>query len=95
MSRDQYEVMMVKIKQLAARQRWRMAALLISLLLFPITLFYLSPYLPVAGAAEGVVSGSLVVFGLLFIAALFVGRLWCGWVCPKDVIHYSFSRGNK
>ena len=73
---------MVKIKQSAARQRWRMAALLISLLLFPITLFYLSPYLPVAGAAEGVVNGSLVVFGLMFVAALFVGRLWCGWVCP-------------
>jgi polyferredoxin len=28
------------------------------------------------------VNGSLIVFGLMFVAALFVGRLWCAWACP-------------
>ena len=28
------------------------------------------------------VNGSLIVFGLQFLSALFVGRLWCGWACP-------------
>jgi polyferredoxin len=34
------------------------------------------------GASSGIVSGSLVVFGLLFVSSLFFGRLFCGWVCP-------------
>ncbi|MBN2006729.1 MAG: 4Fe-4S binding protein [Anaerolineae bacterium] len=72
----------MKIKQLAGRQRWRVAFLLLSLLVFPLTLFYLSPYIIVVGAAEGIVNGSMIVFGLMFVAVLFVGRLWCGWVCP-------------
>jgi polyferredoxin len=31
---------------------------------------------------NGIVNGSLVVFGLMFLASLFLGRAWCGWVCP-------------
>lgn len=72
----------VKITQMAGRQRVRAAILLFSLLLFPLFLFYLSPYIIVEAAAEGTVNGSLIVFGLMFVAALFVSRLWCGWVCP-------------
>ncbi len=64
------------------RQRIRSALLLISLILFPVTIFYFSPYIPIDGAANGVVNGSLIVFGLLFAAALVVGRLYCGWLCP-------------
>jgi ferredoxin-type protein NapH len=77
---------MVKIAQLAPRQRWRTGLLLLSLFLFPLTLFYLSPYIIAAGAAEGVVTGSMLVFGLLFVSSLFVGRLWCGWACPGGAV---------
>jgi polyferredoxin len=59
-----------------------MALLLLSFLLFPITLFYFSPYIIVVSASEGIVNASLIAFGLMFVAALFVGRLWCGWACP-------------
>ncbi len=64
------------------RQKIRMTILLVTLLLFPVVLNYLSPYLIIMGASEGVVNGSLLVFGLLFLSALFFGRGWCAWVCP-------------
>jgi ferredoxin len=73
---------MAKVKQLPTRQRIRKAILLLSVLLFPITLYYLSPYIIIAGAAEGVISASWLVFALMLVSALFIGRLWCGWLCP-------------
>jgi|GEM_PF-2570783 len=69
-------------RQAPLRQRIRTALILLSFLLFPITLNFLSPYLIVMGAAEGVITGSFLLFGALFIGTLFLGRLWCGWVCP-------------
>ncbi len=65
---------MAKIEQLPRRQRIRKALLFVSLLLFPITLYYMSPYLIVASAAEGIVNASIIVFGLMFFFALFAGR---------------------
>jgi len=56
--------------------------ILVSLLLFPVVMNYLSPYVIIDGAMNGVVSGSFVVFVLMFLSALLVGRLWCGWLCP-------------
>lgn len=73
---------MAKVKQLPRRQRTRKALLFISLLLFPLTLYYFSPYLIVMGTSEGIISGSFIVFGLMLLSALFVGRFWCGWGCP-------------
>lgn len=49
---------------------------------FPITMNYLSPYVIIDGAMNGIVNGSLVMFSLMLISSLFLGRLWCGWVCP-------------
>ena len=64
------------------RQRARAGLLLLSVILFPVTIFYVSPYIPIDGAISGVINASLIVFGLMFLAALVVGRLYCGWVCP-------------
>lgn len=64
------------------RQKFRKFSILFSLLLFPITIYYFSPYLIVQGAFSGIVSGSFLLFGLLFFASLFLGRSFCGWVCP-------------
>ena len=77
---------MVKVKQLPTRQRIRKALLLISFLLFPLTLYYFSPALIIQGASEGVINGSFIVFGLMFLSALFLGRLWCGWGCPAGAM---------
>lgn len=64
------------------RQKLRKALIICSFLLFPITIYYLSPYVIIMGASEGIITGSFVVFGLLFLASLFLGRAFCGWVCP-------------
>lgn len=68
--------------QLPLRQRIRKALVILSFLSFPITMNYLSPYVIVDGAANGILNGSLVMFTSMFIASLFLGRAWCGWVCP-------------
>jgi polyferredoxin len=80
------EIMLMNVKQPVIRQRIRKALLLLSFLLFPITLYYFSPALIIQGASEGIVNGSFIVFGLMFFSALFVGRLWCGWACPGGAV---------
>jgi polyferredoxin len=56
--------------------------ILVSLLLFPVVMNYLSPYVIIDGAMNGVINGSFIVFIILFLSALLVGRFWCGWLCP-------------
>jgi polyferredoxin len=70
------------IRQLPNRQRIRKAAIILTFLTFPITMNFMSPYVIIDGAMNGIVNGSLVMFGLMFISSLFLGRAWCGWVCP-------------
>jgi polyferredoxin len=64
------------------RQRIRRLALLLSLLVFPITLNYFSPYVIIEASRQGIINGSLLNFALMFVLASFFGRLWCAWVCP-------------
>jgi polyferredoxin len=70
------------IKPKAVHQRVRKSLLIVSFLLFPIFMNYLSPYVIIDGASQGTVNGSLVVFAGMFLSALLLGRLWCGWACP-------------
>jgi polyferredoxin len=70
------------VHQLPRRQRVRKALLIVSFLLFPVTMNYLSPYVIIASASIGVVNASLIAFALMLVGSLFLGRLWCGWVCP-------------
>lgn len=64
------------------RQIIRKNILLFMFLLFPFLYYYLSPYLIIIGASEGIVTGSFVIFGFLFLVSLFLGRTFCGWLCP-------------
>jgi len=64
------------------KQKIRRAVLLITFLTFPITFYYLSPYIIINGAIQGIIVGSFIYFGLLFLFSLFFGRAVCGWVCP-------------
>jgi len=86
---------MAKVRQLPTRQRFRKGLLLLSFLLFPLTLYYFSPALIIQGAAEGVINGSFIVFGLMFLSSLFVGRLWCGWACPAGALQEFGEAVNK
>jgi polyferredoxin len=53
---------------------------------------YFSPYLIVDGAFNGIVNGSLIVFGSMFVGSLLFGRLWCGWMCPAAGIQEPLLR---
>ena len=64
------------------RQRIRRIIIYISLLLFPITLNFFSPYVSVDGAFRGILAGSVLLFFVMFLTGIFFGRLWCSWVCP-------------
>ena len=64
------------------RQKVRRAIVFIMFLLFPVVLNYLSPYVIIDGAMEGMVSGSMLLFGVLLVGSLFLGRWWCAWLCP-------------
>lgn len=68
------------------KQSIRKTLLLISLLLFPISLNYFSPYLILSGAFEAVLAGSALVFISLFLFSVFLGRFFCGYLCPAGGI---------
>jgi polyferredoxin len=71
-----------RIYVIKKRQRVRRALVFISFLLFPATIFYFSPYLIIVGASKGIIVGSFIMFGLLFVVSLVLGRAFCGWACP-------------
>lgn len=74
------------MKAVKKRQILRKIFLFVSFILFPITIYYLSPVLPLMGLASGIINASLIIFGFLFILSLFFGRIFCGWVCPGGAI---------
>ena len=53
------------------RKNIRKLLLIISLLLFPITIWYMSPYLIIQGAMEGIITGSFVVFTCMLLGSIF------------------------
>lgn len=64
------------------RQQVRKLLIFLSLLLFPVTLYYFSPVLVFSAALVGIVNGSLIVFCLLLVLSIFFGRLFCAYLCP-------------
>ncbi len=64
----------------------RLAVLTFSTMLFPVTFYYLSPVISMQGSYFGVVSGSLIVFIVLLILSIFLGRSFCSWLCPAGGI---------
>jgi ferredoxin-type protein NapH len=64
------------------RQKLRKGIILTSFFLFPAIFYYLSPVLIIQASMTGIISGSFIMFLIMFISALFMGRGYCGWVCP-------------
>ena len=69
-------------RALPRRQAIRRTVLLVSFVLFPVTINYFSPYLIIDGGFRGVLTGSAILFASLFAGSLVFGRIWCGWMCP-------------
>jgi len=74
------------------RRKIRLFLLLVSFALFPWTLNGLSPYLSVAGAWAGVVTGSVLFFVVLFVSAPVVGRSFCSWLCPAGFLQEAVAQ---
>ena len=64
------------------RQKIRKGIILLSFFLFPAIFYYLSPVLIIEASSKGIINGSFILFFLMFISSLFLGRGFCSWVCP-------------
>ncbi len=64
------------------RQKIRKLLLMISLLLFPVTIYYFSPALIINAGMEGIINGSFIVFAAMLIGSVFFWRLFCAYLCP-------------
>ncbi len=74
------------MKKQKTRQQIRKFILIISFLLFPITINFFSPYLIIDGIIGGIITGSFFTFSIMFLTSLFFGRFICGWLCPAGGI---------
>ncbi|MCP4130756.1 MAG: 4Fe-4S binding protein [bacterium] len=77
------------------REKIRKRIIYISLALFPITFNYFSPALIIFAAKQGIINGSLIIFGLLFLFSLFFGRAFCGWLCPAGGLQETCAKVRK
>jgi len=76
--------------------KFRRIIALISLMVFPLTLNYFSPYVSVTAAYDGVLAGSVILFITLLITAVFFRRTWCSYLCPVSAIaDYSEKINNR
>ena len=64
------------------RQKIRKTMIFVFFLLFPVTIWYFSPYLIIQAASEHIVNGSFIVFVSMLVLSMFFGRVWCGYFCP-------------
>ncbi|MBS1193201.1 MAG: 4Fe-4S ferredoxin, iron-sulfur binding protein, partial [Methanomicrobia archaeon] len=64
------------MKNFISRQKLRKALIIFSFVLLPATFAYISCPIIIEAASKGIASGGLIVFILIFLSSLFVGRLW-------------------
>lgn len=76
------------------RQKIRKGLLTYSAILFPLLFFFLSPFVIVMSALNGIINGSAIVFGLLLLVSLFGSRLFCGWLCPGGAVQDQVANAN-
>lgn len=68
------------------RQKIRKGILIVSLLFFPVTLYYFSPALIISAGLQGIINGSFFVFMVQFVLSIPFGRVFCAWLCPAGAL---------
>lgn len=63
------------------RTKVRKTLVYIAAMLFPLTMFYYSPYVIVYAAMNSVINGSCILFLGMLVLSVFFGRTFCGYVC--------------
>ncbi len=76
------------------RSKLRILSAWIAFLFFPITLNFFSPYVSIDGAMNGIIAGSVIVFGLMAMTALFFRRAWCSYLCPLSAVFEASEKIN-
>ena len=78
------------------RLKFRKGVLLFSALLFPLMFFFLSLFVIVMSASQGIINGRAIIFGLMLLVSLITSSLYCGWLCPGDAIQdYAAAANNR
>lgn len=77
------------------RQTIRKTIILIAFLLFPIIIWYFSPYLIIVAMSQHILNGSFWVFLAMLVLSMFFGRAWCGYLCPAGGLAECCSGINK
>ena len=68
--------------EMSKRQNIRKTVIIGMFFTFPVTIAFMSPAMPIIYGLAGIVSGATVMFLLHFLLAMFLGRAFCGYVCP-------------
>jgi len=78
---------------MSKRQSVRKGVIIGMFFLFPITITWLSPALPVIYASfGGVLVGAMIFFFALFFASLFLGRVYCAYACSAGGLQECLMR---
>ncbi|GFP74117.1 4Fe-4S binding protein [Clostridium fungisolvens] len=56
--------------------------LLIMFFTLPITLNFFSPYIIIDGLFNKIISGAFLVWTIMAVSSLFIGRAFCAYICP-------------
>lgn len=80
------------------RETLRRIILTISAIIVPLLIIFSAPVLVRTPAADAI-AVCTIFFAVLFISSVFIGRLWCGWICPcggmQDIIGIGFKKKPK
>ena len=81
-----------EVDEVKKRQRIRKAIGVGMLFIFPITITWFSPAIPLLYAwFSGILTGAAIIFLLQFLASLFLGRAFCGFACIGVGLHECFG----
>jgi len=79
---------------MSKRQSIRKAVIIGMFFTFPVTIAWMSPAMPIIYGFGGIVVGATIMFLLHFFIALFLGRAFCGFLCPGGGLSECLMRIN-